>query len=321
MWPYGWGVHAVVTGAAGFIGSTLCEQLLNAGWSVSGVDCLTDYYDIAQKRQNIEALAESARFDLQLSDLRQVDLDPIVSRADVVFHLAAQPGVRGSWADGFALYDDQNVRVTQRILESVRTHPSVRLVFASSSSVYGNPERVPTDESDRTRPFSPYGVTKLAGEHLCQAYADNYGVALTILRYFTVYGPRQRPDMAIHRLIEAARRQTPFPLFGDGSQVRDFTYVGDVVAANIAAATAPELPDSPLNIAGGSSTTLLELVSLVGEAVGSEVPVDWQEAKPGDVDRTGGAVERARALIGWQPMVALQEGIRRQVDWHVSHLP
>lgn len=314
-------MHAVVTGAAGFIGSTLCERLVDLGWSVAGVDCFTDYYDVVMKRRNVAELVTRPGFELVEVDLRRAELDPLIDQADVVFHLAAQPGVRGSWSTGFDLYDDQNVRVTQRILESVRRRPELRMVFASSSSVYGNPERVPTDESDRTRPFSPYGVTKLAGEHLCQAYADNFGVAIAILRYFTVYGPRQRPDMAIHRLIEAARHQTPFSLFGDGSQIRDFTFVDDVVAANIAAATAPNLPDSPLNVAGGSSTTLLELVQLVGAAVEREVPIDWQEAKPGDVDRTGGAVERAGELIGWRPTVTLDEGVRRQVAWHLSHLP
>ena len=309
-----------MTGAAGFIGSTLCERLVADGWAVRGIDALTDYYDPAVKQRNLATLLAGANFQFVHADLRDTPLAPLLDDTDVVFHLAAQPGVRTSWADGFATYDDHNIRVTQRVLEAVRNRPGTRLVFASSSSVYGNPLRVPTDEGDQTRPFSPYGVTKLAGEHLCRAYADNFGVSVAVLRYFTVYGPRQRPDMAIHRLIECARRGTPFALFGDGSQIRDFTFVDDVVAANLAAATAEFPSGTPINVAGGSSTRLVDLVAAVGEAVGSPVPIDWQPAQPGDVDRTGGAVQRAAALIGWAPQVSLAEGIARQVAWHRATL-
>jgi nucleoside-diphosphate-sugar epimerase len=310
----------LVTGAAGFIGSTLCERLLADGWAVRGVDAFTDYYDPAVKQRNIATASGHESFELARVDLRDAPLAPLLADVDVVFHLAAQPGVRTSWADGFAVYDDHNIRVTQRVLEAVRQQPGTRLVFASSSSVYGNPERVPTEETDSTRPFSPYGVTKLAGEHLCRAYADNFGVAVAVLRYFTVYGPRQRPDMAIHRLIESARRGTPFALFGDGSQIRDFTFVDDVVAANIAAATAAVADGTPVNVAGGSSTRLIELVAAVGDAVGAEVPIEWRPAQPGDVDRTGGAVQRAAQALGWAPQVSLAEGIARQVAWHRATL-
>ena len=313
-------MRALVTGAAGFIGSTLCERLLADDWSVRGVDAFTDYYDPAVKQRNITAALSHPAFELVRADLRSEALAPLLADIDVVFHLAAQPGVRASWADGFAVYDDHNIRATQRLLEAVRQQPATRLVFASSSSVYGNPERVPTEETDATRPFSPYGVTKLAGEHLCRAYAENFGVSVAVLRYFTVYGPRQRPDMAIHRLIEAARRGTPFTLFGDGSQIRDFTFVDDVVAANVAAATAETTDGMPINVAGGSSTTLLELVAAVGNAVGAEVPIDWRAAQPGDVGRTGGAVRRAGTAIGWAASVSLAEGIARQVDWHLAAL-
>lgn len=313
-------MRALVTGAAGFIGSTLCERLLADGWTVRGVDAFTDYYDPAVKEANLTGSLAHAAFELERADLRNASLAPLIAGADVVFHLAAQPGVRTSWADGFAVYDDHNIRATQRLLEAVRQQPGTRLVFASSSSVYGNPDRVPTEETDATRPFSPYGVTKLAGEHLCRAYADNFGVSVAVLRYFTVYGPRQRPDMAIHRLIESARRGTPFTLFGDGSQIRDFTFVDDVVAANIAAAVAPTVDGGPINVAGGSSTRLIELVAAVGDAVGSEVPVDWKAAQPGDVGRTGGAVVRAAAAIGWAPHVSLAEGVARQVAWHRAAL-
>lgn len=313
-------MRALVTGAAGFIGSTLCERLLADGWTVRGVDAFTDYYDPAVKEGNVAGASATPGFELVRADLRDSPLAPLLADVDVVFHLAAQPGVRTSWADGFATYDDHNIRVTQRLLEAVRQQPATRVVFASSSSVYGNPERVPTEETDATRPFSPYGVTKLAGEHLCRAYADNFGVAVAVLRYFTVYGPRQRPDMAIHRLIESARRGTPFTLFGDGSQVRDFTFVDDVVAANVAAALSDVSDGTPINVAGGSSTRLIDLVQAVGAAAGAEVPVDWKAAQPGDVGRTGGAVERAALAIDWAPRVGLAEGIARQVAWHRATL-
>ena len=287
-----------------------------------GVDALTDYYDPEIKRRNLAALLADGHFEMSYADLRDAPLAALLEGVDVVFHLAAQPGVRASWADGFAVYDDHNIRVTQRLLEAVRSQTATRVVFASSSSVYGNPQHVPTSEADGTRPFSPYGVTKLAGEHLCRAYADNFGVSVAVLRYFTVYGPRQRPDMAIHRLIESARRGTPFPLFGDGAQIRDFTFVDDVVAANLAAATATVAePGAPVNVAGGSSTRLIDLVEMVGQAVGSPVPVQWLAAQPGDVARTGGATERAQQWLGWAPQVSLVEGIARQVEWHLANLP
>ncbi|MDO8362932.1 MAG: NAD-dependent epimerase/dehydratase family protein [Actinomycetota bacterium] len=314
-------MRALVTGAAGFIGSTLCERLLADGWSVRGVDAFTDYYPPEAKRRNVAGLAGEARFELVEADLTVAAVEPLLAGCDVVFHLAAQPGVRASWRQGFAEYDERNIRATQRLLEAARDRPVQRVVFASSSSVYGNPQRVPTPETDVARPFSPYGVTKLAGEHLCRAYADNFGVPVVALRYFTVYGPRQRPDMAIHRLVECARRGTPFALFGDGSQIRDFTFVDDVVAANVAAATAALQPGEVLNVAGGSSTALVDLVAMVGEAVGREVPLDWQPAQPGDVQRTGGAVELAGRLMGWAPRVSLRDGVARQVAWHQAHLP
>ncbi len=319
--PYRVGVRAVVTGAAGFIGSTLAARLLDDGWSVRGVDSFTDYYDPAAKRRNAAALLERPGFELVEDDLAMIQAVPLIEGADVLFHQAAQPGVRNSWADGFAAYDDANSRVTQRLLEAARQTSLQRIVYASSSSVYGNPTRVPTLETDPLHPFSPYGVTKLAGEHLCRAYADNYALPVTILRYFTVYGPRQRPDMATHRLIEAARRGTRFPLFGDGSQIRDFTFVDDIVAANVLAGQASLTAGEVLNIAGGSSTRLRDLVEMVGAAVGSEVDIDWQAAQAGDVQQTGGDVHKAAEMLGWAPRVSLAAGIERQVEWHLANLP
>ena len=306
------GRRVVVTGVGGFIGSQLAEALLDAGDDVVGVDCVTPYYDPTAKRSQVPA-----GVTLVDADLRDADVDPIVAGADVVFHQAAQPGVRLSWSTGFADYVSHNVLATQRLLEACAdAEPMPRVVYASSSSVYGQAPTYPTGEDDLPRPHSPYGVTKLAGEHLCGLYAANRGVPTVALRYFTVYGPRQRPDMALHRLIEAALDQTPFPLYGDGSARRDFTFVSDVVAANLAAATATVDPGTVVNVAGGGDTEMRELVELVGATVGQPVPVERRPAQPGDVDRTGGNIDRARELLGWAPAVKLADGVAEQVAWH-----
>ncbi len=310
---------ALVTGAAGFIGSTLVDQLLSDGWDVRGVDRFTAYYEEEAKRSNVAESVASSRFHLIEADLLHAELTNLLHGVDVVFHLAAQPGVRLSWSDGFALYNELNVNVTQRLLEGCRDHPTIRrVIYASSSSIYGNSSSFPTREDSPTRPHSPYGVTKYAGELLCRAYHDNFAVPTISLRYFTVYGPRQRPDMAIHRMIESARTGREFPLFGDGSNVRDFTYVGDVARANIAAASADVSAGAVINIAGGSSTTVSDLISLVGETVGSPVNVSRRLAQAGDVQRTGGDISAARDLLGWQPIVTLAQGVSAQVAWHAT---
>jgi UDP-glucuronate 4-epimerase len=307
-------MRALVTGGAGFIGSHLAQALAVGGHTVTVVDCLTDYYDVAQKRANLATLpADVARSD---ADLRTAPLEPLLEDVDVVFHLAAQPGVRLSWAEGFAAYDACNISVTQRLLEACRSRPLQRFVYASSSSVYGDAERYPTTEDDLPQPRSPYGVTKLAAEHLCNLYAASWGVPAVSLRYFSVYGPRQRPDMAFHRLCRAVLGGEPFPQYGDGSQVRDFTYVDDVVAANLAAAQADLAPGTVVNVAGGSSTSLAEAVATVEELSGRPVPLDQRGPARGDVARTGGSTERAHRLLGWSPLVDLRVGLARQLDWH-----
>ena len=307
---------ALVTGVAGFIGSNLADRLVADGWQVRGVDRFTAYYEEQAKRANLAALRPHPAFDFVEADLLSTDLGPLLDGVDVVFHEAGQPGVRLSWADGFRLYNEINVDVTQRLLEAVRHQPIKGFVYASSSSIYGNALSYPTVETDSPRPHSPYGVTKLAGELLCNAYASNFDVPVVSLRYFTVYGPRQRPDMAIHRMIEAALRGSQFTVFGDGSHVRDFTYVGDVVEANVLAASRALVPGTVMNIAGGASTTVAQLLEAVGRAVGQPVPVIWQEAQPGDVERTGGSIERARTQLGWTPTTDLEAGLANQVAWH-----
>lgn len=305
----------LVTGAAGFIGSHLVEALLTAGWEVRAVDSITPYYDAAQKEANARAFEEDV--PLERVDLTTASLAPLLDDVDVVFHQAAQPGVRASW-EVFDSYVDANVRLTHRLLEAALKAGVSRLVYASSSSVYGNRQSYPTLETDVPEPVSPYGVTKLAGEHLCRLYAVERGLQTSSLRYFTVYGPRQRPDMAMHRLIEAALSGSSFPMYGDGRQIRDFTYVGDVVRANLAAATAEIPAGSVFNVAGGGATTLANVVSLVEELVGARIRIERKGDQAGDVFRTGGSAELARDLLGWTPDVRLEEGLRRQVEWHVG---
>lgn len=305
---------ALVTGAAGFIGSTLVERLLDEGHEVVGIDSFTDYYDPALKHSNIAAALEHPRFRLVTDDLMDHDLPALFAGVDVVWHIAGQPGVRLSWSDGFDLYAVRNVNATQRVLEAAKAAGVGRVVYASSSSVYGNAERYPTLETDRPEPYSPYGVTKLAGEHLCVLYSANWGLPTVSLRYFTVYGPRQRPDMATHRLINAAIRQEPFPMFGDGSQERSFTYVDDVVNATYLAGITEGLePGLVVNAAGAETFSLAELIDLVGEAVGAPVPLDRRPPQPGDAQRTGGDTSRIEALLGWKATVSLRDGIAAQV--------
>ena len=267
-------MNVVVTGAAGFVGSHLSETLCDQGHTVLGIDCLTDYYDPTEKRRNLSGLRERPGFTFVESDLRTADLSSLLDGASVVFHQAGQPGVRKSWSTGFNDYAEHNVKATQRLLEAAKAVGTPRFVYASSSSVYGNALTYPVVESDLPMPFSQYGVTKLAAEHLCALYAANWGVPTVSLRYFTVYGPRQRPDMAMRRLADAAVFGLPFSLFGDGRQVRDFTFVADVVRANLAAWTADVPPGTVVNIAGGSNAEMSEVENLSN----STIPMVWPTA-------------------------------------------
>jgi UDP-glucuronate 4-epimerase len=312
-------VRALVTGVGGFVGSNLADALLARGDTVIGVDCFTPYYAAADKERNVEAARRDDAFEFVASDLRSDPIEPLLDGVDAVFHQAAQAGVRLSWSGGFADYVGHNVLATQRLLEAVvAVRPSARVVYASSSSVYGNQPRYPTQEDDLPKPYSPYGVTKLAAEHLCGLYAENWGVSTVSLRYFTVFGPRQRPDMSIHRLCEAAIHGTPFPRYGDGTQIREFTYVDDIVRANLLAAVRDVPPGAYCNLAGGGEITLSELIDLVGELAGSPVKIDREERQAGDAFRNGGSIRRAGELLGWKPEVSLREGLLAQLAWHRS---
>jgi nucleoside-diphosphate-sugar epimerase len=308
-------VEAVVTGAAGFIGSHLAERLVARGDRVVGIDCLTNYYDTAAKLENLSSLRSRTNFTLVTDDLCTADLRRLLAGAEVVFHEAAQPGVRGSWSDGFAEYCSNNVLATQRVLEAALAADVPRVVYASSSSVYGNATEYPVRESHLPHPASPYGVTKLAAEHLCSLYATNYGLATVSLRYFTVYGPRQRPDMAFRRLVDTAITGGSFPLYGSGHQVRDFTYVGDVVDANLLAASCDVPPGSVINIAGGARAELLEVIDMIGALVGRRVSVEQLPRQPGDVERTEGCIDSAANLLTWRPRTTMANGLAAMVEW------
>ncbi len=307
-------MRCLVTGAAGFIGSSLSERLISLGHEVVGVDRFSDYYPRSYKENNLERLRQESRFELRVEDLAECELGPLLDGVEVVFHQAAQAGVRASWGQSFEAYLRDNVMSTQRLLEAVRRHPTVRkVVYASSSSVYGEGAELPMRETGRPQPFSPYGVTKLAAEHLAELYRHNFGVATASLRYFTVYGPRQRPDMAFHKFIEATLDGKPIAVYGDGAQTRDFTFIADIVEANIAAAAEGVL--GVFNVGGGSRETLRNVLKTLGEVVG-ELKIDHHEREAGDVMDTWADVSRAAAAMGYAPKVALREGLTAQVAWH-----
>lgn len=307
-------MRALVTGAAGFVGSSISAALLAEGWDVVGVDAMTDYYDVARKEENLTRLGGG--FSLVRARLQDADLTALLADVDVVFHEAGQPGVRSSWGQDFATYLEANVAATQALLEAAREAPRLaRIVYASSSSVYGDAEDFPTSELDRPAPISPYGVTKLAAEHLCSVYASQFGLPTVSLRYFTVFGPRQRPDMAFTRFLTAAATGGEITLFGSGEQIRDFTYVDDVVAANLLAATADLKPGTVLNVAGGTHVSVNEVLEEVSSLAGGALRVRRYDRPEGDVVRTGGDATRAQELLGWQPRVGIAEGLARQWEW------
>lgn len=306
-------VHALVTGAAGFIGSTLTERLLADGAIVTGVDCFTDYYDIALKRKNVEPALKHANYSLLELDLGAADLAAL-PRVDVVFHQAAQAGVRASWGKDFTSYAHHNVLATQRLLERFRDEKLQRFVYASSSSVYGDAERYPTDEALLPRPFSPYGVTKLAGEHLVLLYGRNFGIPVSALRYFTVYGPRQRPDMAFHKFCKAMLAGEEIPVYGDGRQSRDFTFITDAIEANVRA-WQRSAPQGVYNIGGGSQVDVLEAIAILEEALGVKAKLRFEPRPPGDPLRTRADATRLRADLDYETKVGIREGLAAEAAW------
>ena len=310
-------MRALVTGAAGFIGSHLSERLLGAGATVVGIDAFTDYYPRARKERNLQRLRQDPGFSLVEGALADLDLGALLDGVTHVFHLAAQPGVRKSWGRDFRVYTVQNVEATQLLLEACIDRPIERLVYASSSSVYGDEVPLPMPEDARLRPVSPYGVTKLAAEHLCGLYHTGYGVPAVSLRYFTVYGPRQRPDMGFSRFFEALAKGQPVPMFGDGRQTRDFTFVADAVSATVAAATRGT-PGGVYNIGGGSRVELLEVFELIGRVTGRPLRLERLDTQRGDMRDTYADTTRARTDLGFLPAVTLEQGLRAQYEWMTS---
>lgn len=308
-------MKSLVTGVAGFIGSHLAERLIADGHEVVGVDCFTDYYPRALKQENLAQLARSPAFRLVEADLGEGDLAPLLEGTDHVFHLAGQAGVRSSWGRGFSAYVRDNVLATQRLLDAARGRASLgAFVFASSSSVYGDAEQSPTPEDAAPRPLSPYGVTKLACEHLCRVYYESFGVRVATLRYFTAYGPRQRPDMAVRRFITALLDDQEIIVFGDGQQTRDFTYVGDVVQANILA-TASAAAGEVFNIGGGSTVSINRVLAILERITGRRARVRYAGVERGDSRHTSADITKAKVTLGFTPLVPIEEGLRREIEW------
>lgn len=308
-------MRALVTGAAGFVGSHLSDRLLEQGHEVVGIDCFTDYYPRAVKETNVSSPGARSRFSFVESRIQDARWPVLLDGVTHVFHLAAQAGVRSSWGSEFSIYTAANIEATQMLLEACLDRPIQRFVYASSSSVYGDDVAIPMREDARPRPLSPYGVTKLAAEHLCMLYHANCGVPAVALRYFTVYGPRQRPDMAFHRFLSALLAARPLSLYGDGEQTRDFTYVTDVARGVLQACSAPAISGRAVNIARGGRMSVNALYAALQRATGAFVEPRYADARPGDVRHSQADVALARDLLGFAPVVPVEEGLRRTVEW------
>lgn len=306
----------IVTGAAGFIGSNLVDELLKQGNQVIAIDEFNDYYDPFLKRKNIAHLSPSSNFTLIEGDIQFLDWSKLLEDVEIIYHQAAQAGVRASWGQGFRAYTERNINATQILLEAAKNAPKLqRFVFASTSSVYGDAETLPTDETIPPQPVSPYGITKLAAERLCGLYYKNFALPIISLRYFSVYGPRQRPDMAFHKFFKAVLQDEAIPIYGDGLQTRDFTFVRDVVAANLAASRVPEAVGEVFNIGGGSRVVLTEVLDIMTEIVGKPIKRNYIEKAMGDARHTAADVTKARKILGYQPQISLDTGLMEEWNW------
>ena len=314
-------VSHIVTGVAGFIGSHLAEALLEQGAKVIGIDQFNNYYSPQLKQNNIVNLKKYPEFKLIKGNIQDLDWQELLQSVDVVYHQAAQAGVRASWGEDFHQYTERNINATQVILEGSKQVKSLqRIVYASSSSIYGDAVTMPTPETLCPQPVSPYGITKLAGERLCWLYQQNFGVPVTALRYFTVYGPRQRPDMAFHKFFQAAISDQAISIYGDGQQTRDYTYVSDAVAANLAAGEIPEAIGEVFNIGGGSRVTLMELLAIMEQVIGHPIKKDYVDKAAGDARHTSADVTKAEKILNYIPQVSLKEGLVQEWQWIKSLL-
>lgn len=313
-------MKALVTGVGGFIGSTLAGRLLAEGAQVIGLDCFIDYYPRAIKEANLATLTDHPDFRFVETSIQQADLPALLADTTHVFHLAAQAGVRKSWGRDFQIYTVNNIEATQILLEACVNRPVERVVYASSSSVYGDDGVMPFREDALPQPLSPYGVSKLAAEHLCSLYFANHGVPTVSLRYFTVYGPRQRPDMGFHRFLTAASAGQAITVYGDGEQTRDFTFVADAVSATVAAATRG-VPGRVYNIGGGSRVSVNHVLDLIGRVTLRPVSIRRVEAQKGDMRDTYADTSRARADLGFAPTVTLEQGLAAEYAWLTGTTP
>ncbi|MDF5709627.1 MAG: NAD-dependent epimerase/dehydratase family protein [Nostoc sp. S4] len=309
-------VKNIVTGVAGFIGSHLAETLLQQGEEVIGIDEFNDYYDPMLKRKNVTRLDCSPGFRLIEADIQFLDWHELLKDVDVVYHQAAQAGVRASWGEAFRDYTERNINATQVLLEAAKDAKNLkRLVYASSSSVYGDAETLPTHEGISPQPVSPYGITKLAAELLCGLYHKNFNVPSVSLRYFTVYGPRQRPDMAFHKFFKSILQDEAIPIYGDGQQTREFTFISDIIAANLAAAIVPQAVGEIFNIGGGSRVVLAEVLNQIEEVVGKPIKRNYIEQAMGDARHTAADISKAEKILKYQPQVCLTEGLTKEWHW------
>jgi nucleoside-diphosphate-sugar epimerase len=304
----------LVTGAAGFIGSRLALRLLQEGFPVIGIDGFIDYYPRDMKERNLAPLKSFSGFEFREGNLNDLDVASLLRKVDGVFHLAAQAGVRASWGDSFSIYTRNNIDATQKLLEAARRIDLKRFVYASSSSVYGLTPDLPMKETSPLLPYSPYGVSKLAGEHLCSLYSANYGVPAVSLRFFTVYGPGQRPDMAFHRFFKAILEDRPITVFGDGRQTRDFTYIDDIIDANLAAMERGT-EGGVYNTGGGNRRMLSDIFPLLEAVCGRPVRIDRIERQKGDVRHTYADISRAQNDLGFKPKIFLEDGLPEQWRW------
>lgn len=307
-------MKVLITGCAGFIGSHLSESVLERGYDVIGIDSFTDYYAKEIKEKNIKNLLRQKSFKLKKTDILEPDLKQILSDTDYVFHLAAQPGVRFSWGGNFENYTRNNIEATQKLLEACINSNIKKFVFASSSSIYGDTLDIPMSENSLARPISPYGVTKLAAENLCYLYWKNYKIPIVCLRYFTVYGPRQRPDMAIAKFTRKIFNNEEIEIYGDGKQTRDFTYVSDAAEVTINAAESRFLGEV-FNIGGGSRISVNELINILEKEIGKKAKIKYVERQCGDMENTLADISKAKKLLNYSPKVNIKVGIKKYIEW------
>src|SRR6056297_2741193 len=308
-------MKALVTGTAGFIGSTLTEKLLKEGYEVIGVDCFIDYYPRKLKEKNMELFINNDNFTFIEKNILDLDLKELLKDIDYIFHQSAQAGVRASWGEDFEIYSDNNIMGTQKLLEAAKESNIKKFVYASSSSVYGDTNQLPMKETNRLQPVSPYGVSKLAGENLCYLYYKNFNVPTVSLRYFTVFGERQRPDMAFHIFIKALLQDKKLTIFGDGKQSRNFTHVQDIVKANILAAES-DVAGEIFNIGGdGKRVVLNDAISLMEDIIGKKAKREYQQVAKGDVKHTSADTSKAKEMLGYDSEVDFEDGLEREVEF------